>query len=432
MRCMWRRRPRKAKRRINIGSIEFSFIRKDRLLGRSRSPTCRGQSKSRRSGMAEVRLPEEVLEAILEHLPTVSLLRFTAVCKQWRDMISVRLKAWRTTVAEDWLLMISDGLHLGKLFAYNPAWEKWHSIRLPVDSNNRFPFAVAADGNFVCMSDRCFRKFGTYGRVAVCDPLLKLWHELPSLRSWGVIQGMAVDPSTRSVKILATNFLDSDDGVFELTCAELYDSSAGRWKIVMPPTPFLAADRCSVFCNSCFYYLDPSDSLFAFDLETESWKSIPASALPRSHPSRVHKKLLVCTGRILLLTVEVGKLVVWGLTSPGMEWTEVARAPEEVASRFLNHGCEEEESLVDCTREDEEVVHGYSSTRRWTASGEAHQDVLRVWAVTLGSSPVIFLKNSLLPQLLQLDLSRQGGDRWRWLVCPRHVPLSARPFSFSL
>lgn len=248
--------------------------------------------------MSDVRLPNEVMELIFDRLPTLSLLRFTTVCKRWRDCITARVTAPRDgklPVSEDWLLMITDGLHLGKLSAYNPEREQWHSIRLPVDSNNRFPFAVAADGNLVCMSDRCFRKFGTYGRVAVCDPLLKQWHELPPLRSWGVIQGMAVDPGTRQVKILATNFLDSDDGANKLTCAELYDTASvdapARWKMVLPPAALLAADCSSVFCGGRFVFLAPDYSLFAFDVGNESWVRVPTAPLPAPRRTLLQARL---------------------------------------------------------------------------------------------------------------------------------------------
>ncbi|KAG0592203.1 hypothetical protein KC19_1G233800 [Ceratodon purpureus] len=411
----------------------------------------------RRSGagaMSELGLPSEVMELIFERLPTLSLLRFTTVSKRWRDSIAARVAAPRDGIAvtEDWLLMITDGLHLGKLSAYNPAREQWHSIRLPVDSNNRFPFAVAADGNLVCMSDRCYRKFGTYGRVAVCDPLLKQWHELPPLRSWGVIQGMAVDPTTRAVKILATNFLDSDDGAYKLTCAELYDTSApmqalapsARWKMVLPPTSLLAADCSSVFCSARFVFLAPDYSLFAFDVSNESWIRVPTGNLPEPRRSlQAHKKLVVCNNSIFLFTIEVNSddaasrnLVVWGLTA-AMEWVEVAKAPPLVTSRFFHHADTDQDGpplVEDCASAEHPGVpqsNGYSSSHHWTASGEPHSDVFRVWAVTVGKS-AIFLKNTMLPQLLQVDLSKAGDARWRWVLCPHHVPLSARPFRFAL
>lgn len=395
--------------------------------------------------MSEVGLPTEVMELIFERLPTLSLLRFTTVCKRWRDSITARVAAPRNgvAVAEDWLLMITDGLHLGKLSAYNPGREQWHSIRLPVDSNNRFPFAVAADGNLVCMSDRCYRKFGTYGRVAVCDPLLRQWQELPPLRSWGVIQGMAVDPTTRAVKILATNFLDSDDGAYKLTCAELYDTSApARWKVVLPPTSLLAADCCSVFCSARFVFLAPDYSLFAFDVSNESWIRVAASPpLQARRALQAHKKLLVCDDSFFLFTIELShddptsrNLVVWGPTAT-KAWTEVAKAPPSVTARFFDfvHNADVEEQAPGSDHDSDVVSqgNGYSSLRHWTASGEAHNDVFRVWAVTVGRS-AIFLKNTLLPQLLHVDLARAGDARWRWVLCPHHVPLSARPFRFAL
>lgn len=419
--------------------------------------------------MSEMGLPTEVMELIFERLPTLSLLRFTTVCKRWRDSITTRVTARRVDgsvpVSEDWLLMITDGLHLGKLSAYNPAREQWHSIRLPVDSNNRFPFAVAADGNLVCMSDRCYRKFGTYGRVAVCDPLLKQWHELPPLRSWGVIQGMAVDPVTRAVRILATNFLDSDDGAYKLTCAELYDTSGditltlaltqARWKMVLPPTALLAADCCSVFCGARFVFLAPDYSLFAFDVGNESWVRVPTGPLPAPRRTlQAHKKLLVCDDSIFLFTIEVGSddpacrnLVVWGLT-PEMAWAEVAKAPPSVTTQFFDfvHNAEAggNSEAMDAQSNGysggdqhgyseamDAQSNGYSSLHHWTASGETHNDVFRVWTVTVGKS-AIFLKHTLLPQLLQVDLARDGDARWRWVLCPHHVPRSARPFRFAL
>jgi hypothetical protein len=413
----------------------------------------RGKRRGRGRAMSEVGfLPSEVMELIFDRLPTLSLLRFTAVCKRWRDLIVARMAASGVPmVTEDWMVMITDGLHLGKLSAYNVGRERWYSVRLPVDSNNRFPFAVAADGNLVCMSDRCYRKFGTYGRVAVCDPVRKQWHELPPLRSWGVIQGMAVDPATRAVKILATNFLlDGDDGAYKLTCAELYDSSAPMmqahhpspparsWKMVLPPTPLLAADCCSVFCGTRFLFLSPDDSLFAFDLRNETWTRVPTSPLPAPRRSlQAHKKLVACDDSILLLTIEVNKqdpasfrnLVVWRLT-PAMEWVEAAKAPPSVTSRFFNADAIEEDPEQNA-KSVPQLMNGYSSLHHWTASGEAHNDVFRVWAVTVGRSTV-FLKNTLLPQLLQVDLSKAGDTRWRWVLCPHHVPLSARPFRFAL
>lgn len=385
--------------------------------------------------MDEAGLPSEVIEAIFKYLPTVSLLRFTAVCKQWKEIISTRILVSEVPMRpnhEHWLLMISDGLHLGKVSAYNPAWHKWHSISLPTDSNNRFPFAVAADGNLVCMSDRCFRKFGTYGRVAVCDPLLKLWHELPPLRSWGVIQGMKVDLETKSVKILATNFLDSDNDQFKLTCAELYDSLVDEWKIIVPPNPFLAADCCCVFCDSRFFFLDPDDSLFAFDIKSEVWVKVPTSSLPQN-PTRTHRKLIVCNNQILLVTVEMEnahkELMIWGLSST-MKWEKVATPPPLVSYQFFNEDGGDNDQNLQGDNHDSSL-HGYSSTRRWTASGEIHEDVFRVWANTLGRSS-IYLKNSLVPQLLHVDLEGSGEERWKWVVCPHHVPISARPFKFSI
>lgn len=409
-------------------------------------------TKTARIMESKMGLPRELMELIFERLPMLSLLRFTTVCKRWRDSIVARVAASQNgnTVAEDLLLMITDGLHLGKLSAYNPMREQWYSIRLPVDSNNRFPFAVAADGNLVCMSDRCYRKFGTYGRVAVCDPVLKQWHELPPLRSWGVIQGMVVDPVTRAMKILATNFLDSDDGGFKLTCAELCDTSVplqtqapARWKMVLPPTSFLAADRYSVFCGGRFIFLAPDYSLFEFDIGNESWVQVSTGSLPATRLDlQAHKKLLVCDDSIFLFTIEVNNespsgrdLIVWGLT-PEMQWVEVAKAPPLVTSRFFDfvHNADDNESPIhtdETPYSEAGCLNGYLSLRHWTASGEAHNEVLRVWTVTVGKS-AIFLKNTFLPQFLQIDLTKDGDAQWRWVVCPQHVPLSARPFRFSL
>lgn len=165
----------------------------------------------------------------------------------------------------------------------------------------------------------------------------------------------------------------------------------------------------------------------------------------------MHKKLLVCDDSIFLFTIDVGSddpsnrnLVVWGLT-PAMAWAEVAKAPPTVTSQFFDFGHNAAavegvgEDAAAAAHDDQRSRHGhdqsngYSSLHHWTASGETHSDVFRVWGVTVGKS-AMFLKHTRLPQLLHLQLAPRGGGnaRWRWVVCPHYVPRSARPFRFAL
>lgn len=352
-------------------------------------------------------MPNEVLELILKNLPTLSLFRFRAVCKHWNNIISSqRLFAGKSLppFQEHWICMISEGGHSGNLFAYNPQQDKWHTLSLPIDTHNHFPYGVAADGNLVCLSDRCFTKSGTYGRVIVCDPLLKVWQELPPLRSWGVIRGMVVDPTSKAFKILATNFVEGDN-VYEytLTCAELYDSNSEQWQIIEPPEIiFIAADCCSVFSNSRFCFLDKEDNLFAYDVEQEVWMRVPTSSLPYSS-SRECKRLLESDGRIFLLTVEnddYGRDFTFWRLNGMMTWERAARPPQRISTEFFKN-CKDDGGL------------------------------LKVWAVTVGGTS-FFMRNSLLNLLLHLDLSKEGDEQWRWIPLHTHVHLTAKPHLFCI
>ncbi|CAK9199185.1 unnamed protein product [Sphagnum troendelagicum] len=281
------------------------------------------------------KLPEEVVERVLVHLPLQSLVRMRAVCKKWDHYVFTgafaKMRAETTLPPppqKPWIVMTSTEK---SLFAYDSGMDTWHDVPIPFNAQELH--VVASAGGLLCFSNAWFQWPGMY----VCNPMTQKWRQLPPMNTWmistvGMVYEEAATPASFKVLVCGRR---EDHGMI----TEVYDSKTNLWTVGSTPTP--AARKyggdASLWCDGVFYCLTFPFStlcLLAYDLQQGSWHELPVRMpAPIMSPS-----LVECKGRLMLVGgIEeqmVFKIQIWELDSKKWEWIELERMPPQLCKDF--------------------------------------------------------------------------------------------------
>ncbi|KAF2951516.1 hypothetical protein DAI22_01g268400 [Oryza sativa Japonica Group] len=111
-------------------------------------------------------VPDDILERIFTFLPIVSMIRSTAVCKRWHDIIYSSRFLWTHMLPQrPWYFMFTSNESAAG-YAYDPILRKWYDLELPcIDKSSCF---VSSSCGLVCFMDNDSRN-----AISVSNPITK-------------------------------------------------------------------------------------------------------------------------------------------------------------------------------------------------------------------------------------------------------------------
>jgi hypothetical protein len=291
-------------------------------------------------------LPDDILDKVLLCLPSHSLSRMRAVCKQWHSLLSspsfLQRYDCRFCYGEDHVLVFV--VSTCEAMMYNPISSKWHLLPL-VDSPlstlyNMMERAVtAAAGGLVCILGKNAAQDSncTLRQLLVCNLLTKSWRCLPPLppecpQIGQPIMGMLHDRQNFCYKIIT---VWPDRGpIVE------YDSRNSTWTVIgRCPVSFLSFKSMqSTVCEGLLYFLVEGGPLRggmfvrAYDIHHREWHT-PSAPLPSrdlQSPCLVeHKGRILMAGLIRGVGIRLWRLKLWT-----MGWEIVAEMPSQLFADF--------------------------------------------------------------------------------------------------
>ncbi|KAH9554117.1 hypothetical protein CY35_08G047300 [Sphagnum magellanicum] len=301
------------------------------------------------------RLPKELLEKTLLHVPVGSLLRMRCVCKSWNTWIGSRkfLELRRkisTTNLHAWFLSrgpSSCNTECISFPAYDPAMDRWFDLPcISLDRNKGSFELVASAGGLLLV------KLSGIGAVAkalyVVNPLRRLFNAVSLLpEAFGVeptYTAMVHNASTNSYQIL----MASNQSRHRDRTTRFYDSAVGSWTTKSQlPRRFCCSDfaaKAGVLCNGWIYWLGFRGYYFAvgFNLRTGVWSKtrwrIPAGVVGPHLVERNGSLLLVGGTDKLLWRMNCypapKSIGIWELDRKKGEWIETLRLPKPMVKEL--------------------------------------------------------------------------------------------------
>jgi F-box interacting protein len=288
------------------------------------------------------KLPEELLERVLLHLPLQSLARMRTICKKWDHYVftsaftKLRAQIWPQ---KPWIVMTSTEK---SLFVYDSGLDTWHQVPIPFNAHELH--VVAAAGGLLCFSNAWFQ----WPRMYVCNPMTQKWRRLPPMNTWmistvGMVyeeEAAATTPpaaASSSFKVLVCGRLEDHSMI-----TEVYDSITNSWTIGGNPSPARKhGGHASLWCDGIFYCLTFPFStlcLLAYNLRQGAWYEVPVRMpAPIMSPS-----LVECKGRLMLVggleeEHSVFVIQIWELDSSEHKWVELERMPSQLCKDFVTN-----------------------------------------------------------------------------------------------
>ncbi|TKY51721.1 F-box protein [Spatholobus suberectus] len=197
--------------------------------------------------------PDEILVEILRRVPSESLVRFTAVCKSWRSLITNPSFISFHHRHSPSFLLIQHSLRFDDPFLATHS----STLRLPSFPDSEFPIVAFCNG-LVCIA---------YGQqcqpVIFCNPCVRRFVCLPTPtpRHYPSLSeshmGFGFDSSKCDHKVVRISCM-VDDGSFGLSApeVELYSLATGLWRSIrgVAPVCHVAGDAPHGFDNGLVHW----------------------------------------------------------------------------------------------------------------------------------------------------------------------------------
>ncbi|GLJ34682.1 hypothetical protein SUGI_0697510 [Cryptomeria japonica] len=317
-------------------------------------------------------LPEEIIVLVLAKLPTLTIGRFRAVCKQWKSLLSPSLAFQRITPfvhpcstpafligrlhPSHWVNSLNSNLYLLQSLPNS------HMYRLSLD------FLAPDSINVVtaCKSVLCCSKNGAPTSFYICNPVTKTCKELPpsiQLRQYDFV-GLAFDVSTRlCILVIGRTVIMAEENHMVV---EIYDSEINSWttlQIKTPKTVYPLGE--GVYSRGTFYwinstYLGVSRCRFdvaAFHVKERHWDVIRHPQRPYGPYSNhlYYWRLSGYDGKVVLVYTK--GLCLWELDEDNRDeeenrqrWLELAALPKKLCGEVRCGGVVNDISSQRCTQ----------------------------------------------------------------------------------
>ncbi|EAZ12972.1 hypothetical protein OsJ_02892 [Oryza sativa Japonica Group] len=294
-------------------------------------------------------VPDDILERIFTFLPIVSMIRSTAVCKRWHDIIYSSRFLWTHMLPQrPWYFMFTSNESAAG-YAYDPILRKWYDLELPcIDKSSCF---VSSSCGLVCFMDNDSRN-----AISVSNPITKDCKRIlepPGAKfpDYSTI-AIKVDRSSHNYTItLAKCKQVPEDYVRWDFSLYKYDSQSSSWVTAVEEV-FIGwrGGDDSVICDGVLYCLihstgilgniEPRHSIIMYDLIAGPSKaslmqsSIPAPcSLTCGRLLNLREKLVLVGGIAKQNRPDIIKGIgIWELHKK--QWQEVGRMPHKLFQGF--------------------------------------------------------------------------------------------------
>lgn len=294
-------------------------------------------------------VPDDILERIFTFLPIVSMIRSTAVCKRWHDIIYSSRFLWTHMLPQrPWYFMFTSNESAAG-YAYDPILRKWYDLELPcIDKSSCF---VSSSCGLVCFMDNDSRN-----AISVSNPITKDCKRIlepPGAKfpDYSTI-AIKVDRSSHNYTItLAKCKQVPEDYVRWDFSLYKYDSQSSSWVTAVEEV-FIGwrGGDDSVICDRVLYCLihstgilgnlEPRHSIIMYDLIAGPSKaslmqsSIPAPcSLTCGRLLNLREKLVLVGGIAKQNRPDIIKGIgIWELHKK--QWQEVGRMPHKLFQGF--------------------------------------------------------------------------------------------------
>ncbi|KAL6615731.1 hypothetical protein ACP70R_038001 [Stipagrostis hirtigluma subsp. patula] len=293
-------------------------------------------------------VPDDILERIFTFLPIASMIRATAVCKRWYDIIYSSRFLWTHMLPQrPWYFMFTSN-ETAAGYAFDPILRKWYDLELPyIDKSSCF---VSSSCGLVCFMDNDNRNI-----ISVSNPITKDCKRLleppgATFPDYSTIAIMVDRISHKYTVTLAKSKQIPEDYVRWDFSVYKYDSWVGTWVTAVSEV-FLGwrGGDDSVICDGVLYCLihstvlgnvNPRHSVIMYDLvagpcETSLMQKsilVPCS-LTCGRLVNLKEKLVLVGGIAKHNRPDIIKGIgIWELQEK--QWHEVARMPHKFFQGF--------------------------------------------------------------------------------------------------
>ncbi|KAJ7519858.1 hypothetical protein O6H91_20G058600 [Diphasiastrum complanatum] len=315
------------------------------------------------------RLPEELVDAILAHLPIPVLLRLRAVCKRWNALLSCtgflhlcsqvpQKRPYLLFTGLDFILRkcICEGL------IFCPSSSRWYRFPLdflPFPSENII--GVTGGGGLLLVCSALYS-----AELVVTNPVTRAWKILPTFHrssSRPSLAALVVNKSKATYTIVAA--YDSDMTTY------VYESFTNVW--TKTANMSFDAQMRPVVCNGIMYCVHDDDITLigAYDIEKGQWSTFKVLSgaqlrfMENLFDPQTHSQLVESCGRLLLITsiqemdsqasARTGGIHVWEVRPERQrkKCNLVEKMPDNLMTYFQDgfdvfafHNAEHEEALL--------------------------------------------------------------------------------------
>ncbi|KAL2607768.1 hypothetical protein R1flu_026341 [Riccia fluitans] len=299
-------------------------------------------------------IPENLIEAILPHLPLHALLRFRAVCQKWNSILNspTFLSSWhqgplgyhKKELESPWLIFRGSAR---ECVGFNPSLGRWINIPLNFLPSSRIR-VVATVGGLLCVRRRD-------NSLLVCNPFTKTYVSLTSKpRRWkypivGMVRVKSPErPDSYRVIVAGSHGFPASN----LT-TEVYDSTTRKWRVIRSRPPRHHFQTNAVYCNGNLYSAGFS-VIMVYDVEKEIWREMRGPPVTQ-HTNLIMPHICECRGRLLMVEVvsegfTMRRVFIWendqkSRDLPDGVWVKIDSMPDHLLgeviamsnSRFFNY-----------------------------------------------------------------------------------------------
>ncbi|CDY16230.1 BnaA09g29640D [Brassica napus] len=289
-------------------------------------------------------LPHDVVEYIFERLDVKTLLKFTAVSKQWKSSIIQcrsfqtrqmlhRKQSGKTDVV---LVSLYDGA------GSNPNIEALRtlvvgstvSVKIPTTWENKFYQVCnsSCDG-LICLYYR-------YNPSIVVNPTTR-WHRTRACRKFRKCLGnksklfslVSPSPGFGKDKICGTykpvwlyNSAEVGLKIKSITTCEVFDFTTNAWRYIVPASPYLIYhSQDPVYCDGSLHWFTKGDetNILALDLHTETFQVIPRPPFLHSLLRLIESIICSLHDRLCVSERIWPEQVIWSFDSEEKTWKKI-------------------------------------------------------------------------------------------------------------
>eukprot|EP01018_Ginkgo_biloba_P037792 Gb_31804 [translate_table: standard] len=284
-------------------------------------------------------LPEHVVERILQCLPWECLFRFRIVCKQWNNLLSSAhfRNLWRAAAAKQpWLLLCMPNAQMGSCLVFSFFTGAWRTVSLSfLPERSHLNYKGSAAGLLLADIPARSSTGNAYEWRCVCNPLSRKCMKLPGMLSITTVmaRGIVCGHDRESYKVVVVGESRSNSVV-----VEVFNSINQTWKIAgkIPECISVIENEHMVFCNGFFFCMTLQDGILAYDIQKESWTSLP---MPTTVTNNLWPRLMACGSSLVMARLVkrnhvLKEVIIWELcldqAKHPCNWREIGRMPNSL------------------------------------------------------------------------------------------------------